>query len=164
MKKIFNIKFIIFFVIVCVFFSIVLLLKNKIISIEFPRGTVLNFSCKAYGSIYINGYNLQYVEDYRFYNARNGYFAVSGKIFESGRFIGIIGLKTSFSYIYYNGMVTMRTNDSVIQVDNSISKDVLLDIIPGAFLNRDNIQLIALFKLGGGYRIDYNNYPTAYCY
>lgn len=44
----------------------------------------------------------------------------------------------------------MRTNDSVIQVDNSISKDVLLDIIPGAFLNRDNIQLIALFKLGGG--------------
>ncbi|MGG8135400.1 hypothetical protein PGO54_15095 [Klebsiella aerogenes] len=164
MKKITNIKFIIKFVVVFIFFSIAVFVKNNIISIEFPRGSVLSFSCKAYGNIYINGYNLQYVENYRFYNSRDGYFAVSGKIFESGKFIGIIGLKTSFSYVYSNGMVTMRTNDSVVQVDNSIGKDILLDIIPGAFLNRDNIQLIALFKLGRGYRIDYNNYPTAYCY
>ncbi|EKZ5287320.1 hypothetical protein [Klebsiella aerogenes] len=164
MQKIFSAKASILFVIVFGVVLLALLVSSEMVSIDFSKHGFLNFSCKAYGNKYINGYNLQYVETYRFYKTKDGNFAVSGKVFEGDNFIGIIGLKTSFSYVYSNGMVTLRTNNAIVQVDNSINTDILLDIIPKSVLNKNNIQLIALFKLGGGYRIDYNTYPTAYCY
>lgn len=164
MLKMFNFKYL-FLVIAPVFFIfIILIIKYGVNTWVISEVGFLNISCKAYGNVYINGYNFQYVENYRFYKSKDGNFAISGKIFDRQHFLGIVGLKTAFSYSYSNGVVTMKTKNSIVQVDNSINKDVLVNIMPGAFLNENMKQLIVLYKIGNGYRVDYNTHPNAYCY
>ncbi len=162
MPKTFNVTICFLVVFLGVFILIILIGQGEGKGgIDFKR---LDISCNAYGRIYVNGYKFQYVENYRFYKSKNGNLAISGNVFDKDKFLGIVGLKISFSYNYSNGMVTMKTTDSIIQVDNSINKNILLSIIPSAFLNKNEKQLMVLYKLGGGYRIDFNTHPTAYCY
>lgn len=64
-----------------------------------------------------------------------------------------------FEWCGYN-----ENKNSIVQVDNSINKDILVNIMHGAFLNENMRQLIVLYKIGNGYRVDYNTHPNAYCY
>lgn len=164
MLKIFNVKMLLLIILAGVFLFIILIINRGSCLGNLFSLKSLDLSCNAYGSIYVNGYNFQYVENYRFYKNSNGNLAVSGKVFDRNGFLGIVGLKTSFSYSYSNGMVTMRTTDSITQVDNSLSKNILLNIMPSAFINKNEKQIMMLYKLGDGYRIDFNTHPTAYCY
>lgn len=164
MLKMFDFKYYFVVLILGLLTTIILIIKYEFNAEVISKLGFLNISCKAYGNIYINGYNFQYVENYRFYKSKRGNFAISGKIFDREKFLGIVGLKTAFTYNYSDGMITMKTKDSIVQVDNSIGKDVLLNVIPGAFLNTNTTQLIVLYSIGDGYRVDYNTHPTAYCY
>ncbi|HEX4503940.1 MAG TPA: hypothetical protein VH187_22675 [Scandinavium sp.] len=125
---------------------------------------VYNVSCKAFGAVTINGYTLDYVSSYRLNKNGMGAVTISGKVFRKDEYLGVLGLQTLFKYISNEELIHVTSLKSYKQIENEISDEVIAKVIPKAYYLPGSTQIIGLVKLGNGYRLDYNSYPTTYCY
>ncbi|HBM2987482.1 TPA: hypothetical protein OMS29_004946 [Klebsiella aerogenes] len=123
-----------------------------------------NLSCSVKGIISVNGYTLTYVSSYRFKRNHKGATALTGKLEGSDGSINNVGLQIYFDYNIDSGMLMLRTTNIVRQVENTASEEVIKKVFPSVYYRINNVHNVAIFKMGSGYRFDFNTYPVMYCY
>lgn len=125
---------------------------------------VYNVACKAFGAVTINGYTLDYVSSYRLNKNGMGAVTISGKVYKKAEYLGVLGLQSLFKYTSNEELINVTSLKSYKQIENEISDEVIAKVIPKAYYLPGSTQIIGLMKFGNGYRLDYNAYPTTYCY
>jgi hypothetical protein len=131
------------------------------------KGTVsqgYSVACKAFGYVSLSGYKLRYVSSYRLNINGIGAITITGKVFQEGRYLGSLGLQTLFKYHSNEDILNVTSLKNNKQPENEVSDEVIAKIMPKVYYQPGATQLISMGKLGNGYRMDYNSYPTAYCY
>ncbi len=131
---------------------------------DFQENKVIELSCKAKGIIHANGYELSYVNSYRFNKNGTGASAVSGIARNNPNVAEQIGVQIYFKYRLDNGLLTMETTDVVMQTENTASDHTIHKLFPSLYYRVGSVHKVAIFKMGSGYRLDYNTYPVNYCY
>lgn len=124
----------------------------------------LDISCKSKGVWVINDYTFRFVNSFVLNSDGSGASAFSGKVVDSQGGTSKIGIQIYFDYSFESGMLDLRTNHIVKQVDNTASDQIIQSILPSIYSFKDGKHKIAIFKVGSGYRLDYNTYPGNYCY
>lgn len=124
----------------------------------------INLSCSSKGILEVNGYNLQFVSSYRFNTNGKGATSVTGKIINTEGLIEKVGLQVYFDYTFESGMLMLKTTHIVKQVENTASDDIIKKVFPSVYYRINSEHKVAIFKMGSGYRFDFNTYPANYCY
>lgn len=126
-------------------------------------GRNVNIACNAKGVLSVNELELKYVNAYRFSQNGKGASSISGKIYKNGDVIGTVGLQIYFDYLFNSGMLTLHTTKVNYNVENNVSISLISKLFPAMYYAVGSEQKIAIFKMGNGYRLDYNAFPINYC-
>ena len=123
-----------------------------------------HLSCSAKGVLSVNGYTLTYVSSYRFKKNGKGATALTGKLESKDGTVDNIGLQVYFDYNIDSGLLLLKTINIVKQVENTASDEVIAKVFPSVYYRLNSLHNVAIFKMGSGYRFDFNTYPILYCY
>lgn len=123
-----------------------------------------NLACSAKGILSVNDYTLTYVSSYRFKKNGKGATALTGRLEGKDGVVDKVGLQIYFDYSIDSGLLMLKTINIVKQVENTASDEVIKKVFPSIYYRLNSIHNVAIFKMGSGYRFDFNTYPILYCY